>query len=93
MSHKEHNRPVETIPDAKDPILASAEIIHDPEHDRHKGPHVTAPHDPKEINPKMSSDIAYWAEHFKVTGNQLHEAIRVHGTHVEKIRAALHKPA
>jgi hypothetical protein len=51
----------------------------------------TGPHDPKEINPKMSSDIIhYWAKEFGVTGDQLHEAIRVHGTHVEKVRAALH---
>jgi hypothetical protein len=48
------------------------------------------PHDPKEINPKISSDIAYWAKEFGVTGDQLHEAIRAHGTHVEKVRAALH---
>ncbi|MEO8736391.1 MAG: DUF3606 domain-containing protein [Edaphobacter sp.] len=48
-----------------------------------------SPHDPKEINPKMSSDIHYWAKEFNVTGDQLHEAIRVHGTHVEKVRAAL----
>jgi hypothetical protein len=53
------------------------------------------PHDPKEINPKMSSDIHYWAKEFGVTGDALHEAIRVHGTHVEKVRAALqhHKTA
>lgn len=48
------------------------------------------PHDPKEINPKIASDIAYWAKEFDVTGDQLHEAIRSHGTHVEKVRAALH---
>jgi len=48
------------------------------------------PHDPKEINPKMASDIAYWSKEFGVTGDQLHEAIRSHGTHVEKVRAALH---
>jgi hypothetical protein len=48
-----------------------------------------SPHDPNEINPKMSSDIHYWAKEFNVTGDQLHEAIRVHGTHVEKVRAAL----
>jgi hypothetical protein len=48
------------------------------------------PHDPKEINPKMASDIAYWSKEFHVTGDQLHEAIRTHGTHVEKVRAALH---
>ncbi|HEY0309503.1 MAG TPA: DUF3606 domain-containing protein [Acidobacteriaceae bacterium] len=50
---------------------------------------VKGPHDPKEINPKMSSDITYWAKEFGVTGDELHEAIRSHGTHVEKIRAAL----
>ena len=48
------------------------------------------PHDPKEINPKISSDIAYWAKEFKVTSQALHEAIRSHGTHVDKVRAALH---
>ncbi len=47
------------------------------------------PHDPNLINPKLSSDIHYWAEEFHVTGQQLHEAIRVHGTHVNKIREAL----
>jgi Protein of unknown function (DUF3606) len=59
-------------------------------------PHVpheeqtAGPHDPKEINPKMSSDIAYWSKEFHVTSQILHEAIRVHGTHVDKVRAALH---
>jgi hypothetical protein len=52
--------------------------------------HTAQPHDPKEINPKLSSDIAYWAKEFKVTSQVLHEAIRVHGTHVDKVRAALH---
>ena len=47
------------------------------------------PHDPNEINPKMASDIHYWSQHFGVTGQVLHEAIRVHGTHVSKVRAAL----
>jgi hypothetical protein len=47
------------------------------------------PHDPHEINPKLSSDIHYWAAEFHITGQQLHEAIRVHGTHVSKIREAL----
>jgi hypothetical protein len=41
----------------------------------------------------MASDIAFWSKEFHVTGEQLHEAIRVHGTHVDKIRAALHKTA
>ena len=52
--------------------------------------HVKGPHNPKEIYPKMASDIAYWSKEFGVTGDQLHEVIRSHGTHVEKIRAALH---
>ena len=52
--------------------------------------HPAGPHDPKEINPKMASDIAYWSKEFGVTGDKLHEAIRAHGVHVEKVRAALH---
>ena len=48
------------------------------------------PHDPKEINPKMASDIAYWSKEFGVTGDQLHALIHSHGTHIEKVRAALH---
>ncbi len=44
-----------------------------------------------EINPKMSSDIHYWSKEFGVSGETLHEAIRVHGTHVVKVRAALAK--
>jgi hypothetical protein len=47
------------------------------------------PHDPDEINPKMASDIHYWSKELGVTGQMLHEAIRVHGTKVEKVRAAL----
>ena len=58
-------------------------------HALHEAPAATGPHDPKEINPKMSSDIAYWSKEFGVTGEQLHEFIRAHGTHVEKARAAL----
>ncbi len=53
-------------------------------------PKGSKPHDPDEINPKLSSDIHYWAQEFNVTGQQLHEAIRVHGTHVKKVREALH---
>ena len=52
-------------------------------------PAQKGPHDPNEINPKMSSDILYWSQELKVTGQQLHEAIRVHGTHVNKVREAL----
>ena len=51
--------------------------------------HTKGPHDPKMINPKLASDIAYWSKEFGVTGDALHEAIRAHGTHVEKVRAAL----
>ena len=47
------------------------------------------PHDPNEINPKLTSDTHYWAEHFDVTGQELHEAIRVHGTDPKKVREAL----
>ena len=42
-----------------------------------------------EINPKIASDIHYWSREFGVTGEVLHEAIRVHGHHVAKVRAAL----
>ena len=101
MSHVNHNgnRPTEHIADPKDPMLTTAEPIDnhtvDPDFDRHKGPHIKGPHDPKEINPKMSSDIAYWAHELHTTGEHLHEIIRIHGTHVEKVRAALvsHKTA
>jgi hypothetical protein len=54
-----------------------------------EAPKARGPHDPNEINPKLASDIHYWANEFHVTGQQLHEAIRVHGTHVKKIREAL----
>ena len=52
--------------------------------------HTKGPHDPHEINPKISSDMAYWAHEFNVTTQVLHEAIRVHGTKVDKVRTALH---
>ncbi len=64
-------------------MLSHAEPI---EHPDGKGPH-----NPKEINPKMASDIAYWSKEFGVSGPILHEAIRTHGVHVDKIRAALAK--
>ncbi len=54
-----------------------------------EAPKAKGPHDPNEINPKLASDIHYWAGELHVTGQQLHEAIRVHGTHVAKIREAL----
>ena len=47
------------------------------------------PSSPDEINPKLSSDIAYWSKEFGVTGDALHEALRVHGYKVAKVRAAL----
>ncbi len=101
MSHVNHNgnRPVERIADPANPVLAGAAPIDnhvvDPDFDRGslphtKGPHIKGPHDPKVINPKMASDIAYWAHEFHTTGEKLHEAIRAHGTHVDKVRAALH---
>jgi hypothetical protein len=58
-------------------------------HPRHEE-HTKGPHDLKEINPKMASDIAYWSKEFAVTGDQLHECIRAHGTRVDKVRAALY---
>ena len=42
-----------------------------------------------EINAKLAGDIHYWSKEFGVTGEALHEALRVHGTHVSKVRAAL----
>jgi hypothetical protein len=52
-------------------------------------PKKKGPHDPNEINPKLASDIHYWADEFNVTGQKLHEAILVHGTQVAKVRDAL----
>jgi hypothetical protein len=60
---------------------------HEP-HALHENQATVGPHNPKEINPKMASDIAYWSKEFGVTGDQLHEHIRTHGTHVDKARAA-----
>ena len=59
-------------------------------HAPHEEAHAKGPHDPKIINPKLTSDVAYWAKEFGVTGQTLHDAIRTHGTHVDKVRAALH---
>ncbi len=50
-----------------------------------------APHDPEHINPKLASDVRYWAAQLGVTGQVLHEAVRVHGTSVAKVRAAVEK--
>lgn len=64
-----------------------SDLISKLEHEEEPIPH--GPHDPHEINPKIASDIHYWAKEFGVTGQILHEAIRVHGTKVEKVKAAL----
>ncbi len=66
-------------------IIASAAPIEEPKTEHgHK-----VPTSDTEINPKIASDIAYWAKEFHVSGDILHEAIRTHGTHVSKVRAAL----
>ena len=59
-------------------------------HAPHDEPAVKGPHDPKEINGKIASDIAYWSKEFGISGDKLHELMRSHGTHVDKIRAAVH---
>jgi hypothetical protein len=59
-------------------------------HALHEDHAAKGPHDPKLINPKMASDIAYWSKEFGVTGDTLHELVRAHGTHVDKLRAAIH---
>lgn len=63
---------------------AVPEVQEVPEEKGNKGPS-----NPNEINPKVASDIHYWAGELNVSGQQLHEAIRVHGTHVAKVREAL----
>ena len=66
-------------------IIAKAEPIEEPKTEHgHK-----VPSSETEINPKLASDIHYWTKELGVTGQILHEAIRTHGTHVVKIRAAL----
>lgn len=57
-------------------------MAHDVEH---------GPSSPDHINPKVASDIHYWSKELGVTGEALHEAIRVHGESVVKIKAALAK--
>jgi hypothetical protein len=86
MSHPDHPKPHEHEEVERSKVRAP--------HAEH-AEEALSPHDPKEINPKMASDIRYWTKEFNVTGEQLKEAIRVHGTHVEKVRAALggHKGA
>ena len=71
------------MPDAN--IIASAAPIEEPKTEHgHK-----VPSSETEINPKLASGIHYWTKELGVTGQILHEAIRTHGTHVGKIRAAL----
>jgi len=48
-----------------------------------------APHDAEHINPKLASDVRYWSAQLGVSGQLLHEAVRVHGTSVAKVRAAI----
>jgi hypothetical protein len=68
-------------------IIASAAPIEHPETEHgHK-----IPMDPDEIKPKVASDIAYWSKEFGVSPELLHEAIRTHGIHIVKLRAALAK--
>lgn len=68
-------------------IIASAAPIEHPETEHgHK-----VPMDPDEIKPKVASDIAYWSKEFGVSHDLLHEAIRTHGIHIAKLRAALAK--
>ena len=66
-------------------IIASAAPIEHPatEHG-HK-----VPSSDTEINPKLASDIHYWTQELGTTGQLLHEAIRVHGTKVAKVKHAL----
>lgn len=66
-------------------ILATAAPIEHPKTE-HGHPVPSSEH---EINPKLASDIHYWTRELKTTGQLLHEAIRVHGTKVEKVRHAL----
>ena len=66
-------------------IIASAAPLEHP-HTEHGH---TVPSHPDEINPKLASDIHYWTKELNVTGQVLHEAIRVHGTHVAKVRRAI----
>ena len=76
--------------------MSKHEVVEHEQKSKQHEPHAKheeqtkGPHDPKEINPKIASDIAYWSKEFDVTSQELHEAIRSHGTNVDKVRAALH---
>lgn len=67
---------------------SKAHTPHAVHEEHHKGPS-----NPNEINPKLASDIAFWSHEFGISGDRLHDAIRSHGTRVDKLRAALRKPA
>ncbi len=70
--------------------MSDSNIIASPAPDTEKTEHGhKVPSSEKEINPKIASDIAFWSKEFGVTGPILHEAIRTHGVHVDKVRAAL----
>jgi hypothetical protein len=70
---------------AEDTIIASAAPVeHPPTEHGHK-----VPSSETHINPKLASDIHYWTREWKVSGQMLHEAMRVHGTKVETVRHAL----
>jgi len=43
-------------------------------------------HNPKEINPKIASGIAYWSEEFDVTGAQLHRFVRTPDSSAQLLR-------
>ena len=66
----------------------SAPKAHEP-HAPNKDKASAGPHDPKEINPKMSSDIAHWPKELGVSGDGLHEAIRAHGRRFPSARSSV----
>ena len=41
------------------------------------------------VTGQIAFDTAYWTKELGVTGDKLHDLIRAHGTHVDKIRAAI----
>ena len=65
-------------------IASAAPVEHEATEHGHK-----VPSSETEINPKLASDIHFWTRELKTSGQLLHEAIRVHGTKVEKVRHAL----
>jgi hypothetical protein len=57
--------------------------------EKHEHNEQHGPSSETEINPKIASDIAYWSKRFGISGQDLHEVIRIHGTHIEKIEKHL----